>query len=489
MSINSLPDEILYSILEEVVKLNEKDGVVYTYGLSKLPPSSDSTVPTKLQRYVRGPTPPYQMKWDATADIRMVCAKWHSWALEYAVHDVYVKIWQKSERWFDLTTQREKYPFYELNHPKGEPCYRSPFATLMNTEKFLKHVPEAAALVRRLWFNGLYIPETDAHVVSILRLCPNLRSITIPWTVLRTASPADWAGLLGTNSNNSPLHSLELHMITPSSIERAQIMGKYEEKHRQLPLLSPAVDFSSLTRLKLLGSTNTLPICDQDLFAIARTATHIEEFHLTCTDGVSIDGVMAIVRASRKSLRVLEHSPRADHGFWHPDPGHTSDGAHICELLADCPRLTDISVSLPSMCASLFANDQVRWRGDCQVRALELCGVDDKRSNEAHATLRGILKQARQLIAARGRGTLPAKLTLELFYANMIFDPHAFIVHGDFEEGEVFSQGRWPAHKEMSRKGPYGSTGLYGKMEEEVPYSMIEEDDLFAGLSRNLVRL
>jgi hypothetical protein len=355
---------------------------------------------------------------------------------------------------------------------------------LQNTEKFLDSVPEAAASVRRIWFNGLYVPETDAHVISILRLCTNLQTVTIPWTILRNGSPADWAAILGTNSNNSALHSLELHMITPSSVERAQILSM----PRQLPLLSAAVDFSALKRLKLLGSTNTLPVCDQDLFAIARTATNIEEFHLTCTDTVTIDGVMAIVRASRRSLRVLEHSPRADHGFWHPDPGHTSDGVHICELLAACPRLTDVSVSLPSMCAALFANEQVRWRGDCQVRALGLCGIEDKRSNEAHAMLRKVLKQARRLICARATGTLPAMLTLELFYANMIFDPHAHVVHGDFEEGEAFSQGRWPARKEMSRKGPYGSTGLYGK-EEEVPYSMIEEDDLFAGLARNLVRL
>jgi hypothetical protein len=274
-------------------------------------------------------------------------------------------------------------------------------------------------------------------------------------------------------------------MITPSSLERAQIVSM----PRQQPLLSPAVDFSALKRLKLLGSTNTLPIDDADLFAIARTAKNIEEFHLTCTDTVTIDGVVAIVRASRRTLRVLEHSPRADHGFWHPDPGHTSDGVHICELLADCPRLTDVSVSLPSMCASLFANERVRWRGDCQVRALGLCGVDDRRSNEAHSTLKGVLKQARRLITARARGHLPAELTLELFYANMIFDPHAHVVHGDFDEGEVFSQGGWPARKEISRKGPYGSTGLYGKMEEEVPYSIIKEDDLFAGLARNLVRL
>jgi hypothetical protein len=106
MSLNSLPNEILCAILEEVVKLNEKDGVVFTYGLSKLPACSNTDVSTKIQRYVRGPTPPYQLKWDATSSIRLVCKRWHSWALAYSVSDMYVKIWQKSERWFDLTTHR-----------------------------------------------------------------------------------------------------------------------------------------------------------------------------------------------------------------------------------------------------------------------------------------------------------------------------------------------------------------------------------------------
>lgn len=108
---------------------------------------------------------------------------------------------------------------------------------------------------------------------------------------------------------------------------------------------------------------------------------------------------------------------------------------------------------------------------------------------DANLKLRGLLKQARKLIAARASGYLPAMLTLELFYANMIFDPHAFVVHGDFEEGEVLSQGAWPNAKEMSRKGPYGSTGLYGKMEEDRPFDMIVEDDFFAGLNSNLVRV
>jgi hypothetical protein len=338
--------------------------------------------------------------------------------------------------------------------------------------------------VRRLWFNGLYVPETDEKIISILRLCKNLRIATLPWTILRHGSPQDWASILEAR-NDLPLKSLELHMIEPSALEQVQIMSIPQ----QSPLLSSLVDFSSLKRLKLVGSTSTFPINDQDLIAIARTATNIEEFQLTCTSSVTIEGVMAIVRASRTTLRVLEHSPRAEHGFWHPDPGHVSDGAHICEQLAACPRLEAVSVSLPSMCAALFANRQVRWHGDCQVRALRLCGVDDERSVGAQLRLREVLEQARKLISARARGTLPASLTLELFYANMIFDPHAHVVHGDFEEGELLSNERWPARKQISVKGPYGSTGLYEKMEEDHPFHMIEENELLAGIALNLVRL
>lgn len=201
-------------------------------------------------------------------------------------------------------------------------------------------------------------------------------------------------------------------------------------------------------------------------------------------------GVMAIVRASQKTLRVLEHSPRSDDGFWHPHPGHLSNGEHICSLLASCPRLEDLSVSVPSMCTELFSNTAVRWKGDCQVRALGLCGDDgNKRSNTSFYELRNLLNRARELIYARGHGTMPAELTLELFFADMIFDPHLRMVHGDFQEAEEACGGTWPGIKNLSGKGPYGSTGLYGKKEEEGLFECIDEEELFAGLARNLVQL
>jgi hypothetical protein len=120
MNINQLPGEILFKIFDFAVCANEKDGVKYTYGLSKLPPQIDNSVSTKIQKYVRGPIPPYQQKWDATSSIRLVCKLWHDWAMSYAMKELYIRNWRGSEMWCDLTIVRSKYPFYELNKPRGE---------------------------------------------------------------------------------------------------------------------------------------------------------------------------------------------------------------------------------------------------------------------------------------------------------------------------------------------------------------------------------
>src|SRR5688572_14753323 len=126
---------------------------------------------------------------------------------------------------------------------------------------------------------------------------------------------------------------------------------------------------------------------------------------------------MAIVRSSSKTLRVLEHSPRSDDGFYHPHPGYLSSGEHICDLLTACPNLRDVSISIPTMCPALFANTGVRWRGDCQVRALGLCGHGvATRSSAAIVTLKQTLDQARRLVQARAAGSFSEELRLELFF-------------------------------------------------------------------------
>jgi hypothetical protein len=102
--------------------------------------------------------------------------------------------------------------------------------------------------------------------------------------------------------------------------------------------------------------------------------------------------------------------------------------------------------------------------------------------------MKELLKQARRLIRRRATAYYPEKLTVELFFADFIFDPHIESVHGDFSMPELVAHGTWPSQKLLSRKGPYGTTGLYGK-DEEHPFGRISEDDFFNGVARTLVQL
>jgi hypothetical protein len=104
--INTFPAELLLTILETAAKLNERDGVTFTFGLSQAPGTLHAEKP---QRYVRGPVPPALLKMDSTASIRSVCRLWHQWSLEYAMKDVYVRAWRGSERWCDLSLLRGKF--------------------------------------------------------------------------------------------------------------------------------------------------------------------------------------------------------------------------------------------------------------------------------------------------------------------------------------------------------------------------------------------
>jgi hypothetical protein len=232
-----------------------------------------------------------------------------------------------------------------------------------------------------------------------------------------------------------------------------------------------------------------MPITDRDLYAIARTATQLEEFHLTCISTITIDGVVAVVKASRNTLRVLEHSPRSQDGFWHPHPGSPSDSEHLCELLRSCPKLETLSISLPSVCSDLFSDEEVRFRGDLQVRALHLCGHEHGRSTEEAAdALEKLLRQARALVDQRKKSVIPRELYVELFFAGCIFEPSYKAVHGDFSPAHEISLGTWPKSIEPSGKGPYGSTGLYEK-EEEGPFQRIDENEFLFGVRRKMLSI
>lgn len=480
MRLNDLPYEILSEILEETAKANAHNGPTYTFGLSQPPlPYQRSTI----QRYVRGPVPPEMLKWDATSALRLVCWKWHEWALEYALRDVYIRRWKGGERWADLSTRRESYALYELiDRPTGTAVYRDPFASLKQTVRTFDQFPSVAAKIKRMWFHGFYTAETDRMVFDSLKNCTNLTSVSLPWTTLRHWDAQSWRHLL--LGNGSPLESLELLAVDPTS----QQAGEKDNLVDLEPLQS--VNFGMLRRLKFFGDTTFMPVTDRDLFAIARTATRLEEFHLTCISTVTIDGVMTVVRSSRSTLRVLEHSPRSQDGFWHPHPGSPSDSEHLCELFRSCPKLETLSISLPSVCADLFSNPDAKFAGDLQVRALHLCEHEHGRStHEATDALDKLLQQARALVAYKAASIIPRELFIELFFADCIFEPNVKLVHGDFSAlAEASGDDAWPASLGPSGKGPYGSTGLYEK-EEEGPFQSLSEDDFLTGVRRKFLSI
>jgi hypothetical protein len=388
-----------------------------------------------------------------------------------------------SQRWANLPLRRESYSLYELiDRPTGTAVYRDPYASLKQTVRTFDQFPSVAAKIKRMWFHGFYTSQTNCMVFDSLKNCTNLTSVSLPWTTIRHWDAQKWRHLL--LGNGKPLESLELLAVDPTSQQANDEVNQVDLE----PLQS--VNFSMLRRLKLFGDTTFMPVTDSDLFHIARTAIRLEEFHLTCTSTVTIDGVMAVVKSSRSTLRVLEHSPRSQDGFWHPHPGSPSDSDHLCELFRSMPKLETLSISLPSVCADLFSNSEVKFAGDLQVRALHLCRHEHGRStHEASDALAKLLEQARTLAHRKANSVVPRELYIELFFADCIFEPNVKLVHGDFSAfAEVSEDDAWPGSLGSSGKGPYGSTGLYEK-EEEGPFQSMDEEDFLTGLRRKFLSI
>ena len=176
---------------------------------------------------------------------------------------------------------------YELiDRPTGTAVYRDPFASLKQTVRNFNDFPELASKIKRMWFHGFYTAETNRMIFESLKNCTNLTSLSVPWTTIRHLDANSWRSLLV--GNGKPLESLELQCIDPTSQQAA-------EKENQIDLEAlQSVNFNQLRRLKIFGDTTFMPITDDDLFAISRTATQLEEFHMTCISTITIDGVMAV---------------------------------------------------------------------------------------------------------------------------------------------------------------------------------------------------
>ena len=101
MSLKVIPLELHHLILAHYVNISKRDLVAYTYGLTTVPSSTDAY----LERYIKAPVAEYQSRWDAVKSVRQVIRSWHSWALDFALHDVHIIIGRRA-KWFDVTANR-----------------------------------------------------------------------------------------------------------------------------------------------------------------------------------------------------------------------------------------------------------------------------------------------------------------------------------------------------------------------------------------------
>ncbi|KAL2044457.1 hypothetical protein N7G274_003162 [Stereocaulon virgatum] len=474
---NDLPYELLSAILQEAAELNIQQGPRYTYGLSQAPEPLQ-TAP--MQHVVRGQLSPDTLRWTAVENVRQVCRQWHDWAAEYALENLYISRWRGSERWMQSRTLA-----MIRTNPSSVAVYRDPHHSLKQMLQLFEANPALALCVRRLWFDGYYGAETTAMIFRILRLCNNIDYVTLPWTALRYGNVDDWSRLLGRNEQHRSISSLELLAV---DLKQSQIYHAANQVDKK-PLNSPRVNFSGLKRLKIFGHSNFMPLTDDDLFAIAQSAANLQEIHITGTASVTTDGIEALADSSNETLEIIEHSPLTANGFEHPDPTPLrSRKDHLCRKILRCPRLRNLSLSLPTLCEDLFSNDFVKWSGEMQIRTSTVCGrhpLSLKTSPKVQIQFWRILDAARSLTASREREGV--QLDIEIFVDGWIFEPRRFLVHGNLDVPIATSQGAWPSEESPSSKGPYGQTGLYGK--DEGPYVSVSEVMFRDGLEKQYVRL
>jgi hypothetical protein len=112
---------------------------------------------------------------------------------------------------------------------------------------------------------------------------------------------------------------------------------------------------------------------------------------------------MSLVEASRMHLEVIEHSPLSAGGFEHPNAELDEQGKHWCSRIVSCSQLTDLSISLPTVCPELFNDHYVQWKGDVHLRAAGICGLAQslESTESSWMSLTNLLEACRSLIAAR----------------------------------------------------------------------------------------
>ncbi|KAI5857799.1 hypothetical protein BZA05DRAFT_106740 [Tricharina praecox] len=466
-SFQDLPFELVSEILSIAAKLNANDlnAVTYTYGLTQAPRPMQNKA--YIQKYLRGRVPTDVQRWHSVDAIRQVSAQWHEWALSHALRELYIRRWQGGETWmrraFENALPVEILPV----------VYQNPYKSVKSTAKLFGDYPQLARHVRKIWFNGIYRFDTVGYVFQILQNCRNVRTVTIPWTALRYGDSADWNNVL----SFPRLTSLEF-----LAVGLKNEVCEFPESHRDTEVLgkTPSLDFSKLRRLKIFGDSNLKPISDEDLFFMARTATNLEEILITNVTSITAKGVSALVSASRETLKLLEFIPLAKDGF---EPVQTpEDNRHICNLLASCPRLSDLAITVPSVCPELFSNPGVDWKETVRVRVGShgIRGEGDNRADNITA----LLDSARTLLEKKNSDNLD----IEIAVGPYLFEAKSRLVHGSYIAPKLASDNQWRPMEVPSVKGPYGYTGLYGGG-KKGEWSAIGEADFVEAVRAGLVNL
>jgi hypothetical protein len=356
--------------------------------------------------------------------------------------------------------------------------YRDPLASLKQTLNIFNDFPGLAVKVKRMWLHDFYTAETNRLIADLLRNCKQLAFLSIPWTTIRYLDSKTWQTVI--LGQDRSLESLEFQCVEPMLQQVAE-----RGNHINIDPLQ-SLDFSRLRRFKISGDTTFMPITDNDLFVVARTANQLEELHITCTSHITIRGVMAVANASRNTLRVLEHSLRSHRDCRGLQPRSSSHSEHLCNTLSAYPRLQTLSITLPSVCADLFARENVRFRGDLQVHAQHVCGYEGSPTTpSAINALRALLQAARGPVRWSAGSCALRDVWVEIFLGEYIFEPVLSFVHGEFARARASSNGVWPTTATSSGKGPNASIGTDDK-DEPRPFHRIDEDDFLTGVQQGL---
>ncbi|KAF8477428.1 hypothetical protein BDZ91DRAFT_709230 [Kalaharituber pfeilii] len=500
-TIASLPWEIIANVLILAAEANITEGYApsYTYGLSQVSRTLQLHHKVQVQKHITGRIPPDILRWKASDAIRQTCSVWHEWALGYNFKELYVRRWRGGESWDPK--------FLALPSPSGGPLtsdifpvvYQDPYRTLKSTVTLFQHCPHLASHVRRLWFTGIYQFSNLELIFKIIRGCQNLRSLTLPWSALRYGSVDDWIHI----TNNLPrLTSLE---FLGMDLRQSQIDGDKNINVNCQALEDIRVNFSKIRRLKIHGCSNVQNIVDEDLWEIARTATNLEEVHITGTSTISIAGITALLSASHKSIKVLNFAPLDYNtsGTTHLNPSPGLPKIHFCDVVTSCRNLVDVNVSIPHICEHILcpppqyskellnfngqSQKMLKWSGNTIIRLPyqgRTCTHPDLplEHPDSRAQIQEVLSAARRLQQST------RELSIELIIGDYTFTPGAFSVAGDFKEAKKMSEGLWqPEGERDSRKGPWGSSGVWGDAGMKR-WTEIGEDDFFEGVRSGLVR-